>query len=632
MSVRPIISSLGFFVLVCWLAISTSDNNLYAGRQKVEEKKPEDKKTDDKKAEDKKPDEPKKDEPKKEETKPVKKAKGKKDKEEVKKDPSPIAEEPVDPTKQAEKILNDAKIKIDAESLKEFFRYRTLNDVDRKKLNDLINKLGDDDFDIREEASDQLQRAGLAALPTLRFATKNKDVETIRRIERCLQTLTQENESGRVISAAHMMAVKKIEGAPKILLDYMPCIPDDEAVQEGLRNALILYTKNVGRPDPLLITALTDKDADRRTLASQVLGESSPDQREAVKKLLQDSSPKVRYFTALTLARGGDKSVIPDLLKLLVDGPLEYAYLTEDLMFQLLGDGKMGTTLTTGDEKSRKASFEAWSKWWKENETKVDLVKLTTGEPIKGLTLVVEVDGFSGPNGGQGRVWECGPDGQKRWEWTNVNGPVDIQVLPGGRYLVGEYYTSQVTERDGEGKILWTSPRLNSNTVACQRLPNGNTLIATMNEVIEVKKDGERVGDVYPRPAGTVYHVRRAKNGHTFILAGNELMELSAERKELRKIPIPGGLSGWGGFDFLPNGNFLIGYYGNGRKYAEINGKGEVVFEHVVNMEPTRVQRLRNGNVLLTGGNSMFVAEYDRDKKEVWKVATKGRPFSVLRY
>jgi hypothetical protein len=539
-------------------------------------------------------------------------------------------EPPADPIAGYEKLLKDAGIKLEPEALLNFFRSRTLSDEARARLMTTIRRLGDDDFDIREAASEELTRAGLAALPILRAASRSQDEEVSSRIERCLEQISQENETVRIIAAAHLLAHKKVEGTAATLLNYLPNVPDDEAVAEGLRSALVSLCKNVGKADPQLVAGLADKDPVRRALAAQVLGEALPQQRPAVQKLLADPDPKVRLVAGVTLLKAGDRAVMPELLKLLTDGPVEYAYQVEDVLCQLIGEGKAPATLSGGDEAVRKKCRTAWEQWWTENGAKVDLAKLTGGEPLKGLTLIIEVDGVGGP-GGQGRVWECGPDGKQRWEWLNVNGPVDIQVLPGGRFLVAEYYASRVAERDREGKIIWESPRLTGNTVAAQRLPNGNTLIATMNEVTEVSRDGKRVVASFPRPQGTVFHARRAKNGHTFILAGNELWELDVGNKPIRKIPVA-GLSGWGGFDFLPNGNFLICYYTSARKYAEIDGNGKAVWEHTTSAEPSRIQRLRNGNILIAGGNAHFVAEYDRDKKEVWKVATKGRPFSVLRY
>jgi HEAT repeat protein len=542
-------------------------------------------------------------------------------------------EPPLDPIKAAEKTLADAKIDTDAKSLLEFFKSRTLSDDDRAKLLTTIRRLGDDDFDVREQASEELTRAGLAALPILRAASKDKDVEVSRRVELCLQKIHQDQETAKILAAARLLAHQKAEGMVETLLAYLPCIPDDEVVIDGIRQAFVAYTKATGKADPLLKKALDDADPARRALAVQVFGEALPSEREVVRSKLEDPNAKVRYLAGSTLAKAGDAKALRSLLKLIAEGPVEYAFQVEDMLCQLLDSEEKPPATLSGDNKNQREKARAeWEKWLDARGDKVKLTRLTEAEPMRGLTLVIEVDG-GGTNGG--RIWECGPDGKQRWELTNLGGPVDVQVLPGGRLLIPEYYSSRVTERDREGKILWESPRLTGNTVAAQRLPNGNTLIATMQGVVEYTRGNEKVAD-FPNPGGTVYQAIRHRNGHTFILAGNNITEYDADRKQVRQINV-GSLSGWAGFEILPNGNFLIAYYSQNSKYAEIDGNGKTVWEHSTNgaatrLDPTRVQRLRNGNTLVAGGNMMFVVEYDRDKKEVWKVATKGRPFGVRRY
>ena len=227
--------------------------------------------------------------------------------------------------------------------------------------------------------------------------------------------------------------------------------------------------------------------------------------------------------------------------------------------------------------------FAAWKNWLDERQKAktLKLARLNETEALRGLTLIVEVDG-GGINGG--RIWECGSDGKQRWEIVNLGGPVDVQVLPGGRLLVPEYYTSRCTERDREGKILWESPRLNSNTVGAQRLPNGNTLIATMANVVEYTRSNQKVAE-FSNLGGTVYQATRHRNGHTYVLAGNSIMEFGFDNKQIRSVNI-GSLSGWGGFEILPNGNFLVAYYGQGNKYAEIDKDGKTVWEHSTTEQP----------------------------------------------
>jgi HEAT repeat protein len=535
-----------------------------------------------------------------------------------------------DPLKEYAKTLKDAGISDDPKALLQFFRQRTLSDDERLKLVTTIRRLGDADFDVREQATAELMKAGLAALPILRSAAQSPDDEIARRVERCLERIAQTRETERIVAAAHILASKNVDETVPVLLTYLPSIPDDEMVIEGIRSALIAHTKSLGKAHEKLIAALTDEDAGRRATAAQILGEALPEQRNAVARLLNDPQPRVRYAAGVTLMRSGDKKAVPALIGLLDDGPLEYAYQVEDLLCQLVGDQKPPATLAGTDAKVRKSCREAWYAWWQQKGDAIDLAKINDAPALKGLTLVVEVDG--GVPGG--RIWECGPDGKQRWEMTNLGGPVDVQLLPGGRMLVAEYYNARVTERNRDGKILWESPRLPSSVVSAQRLTNGNTLVATLNEVVELSRDGKQVHDL--KYQTTVFQARRNNKGQTFVLVGNELIEFDSTHKEVRRIPI-GGHSGWGGFDFLANGNFLIAFYTSGSSYAEVNREGKKVWEHSTasaptRLEPTRVQRLRNGNTLVAGGNSLFVVEYDQNKKEVWKVATKGRPFSVLRY
>jgi hypothetical protein len=140
----------------------------------------------------------------------------------------------------------------------------------------------------------------------------------------------------------------------------------------------------------------------------------------------------------------------------------------------------------------------------------------------------------------------------------------------------------------------------------------------------------------FPVAGGVVYQAIRHRNGHTYILGGNGISEYGVDKKLVRTISV-GNLSGWAGFEILSNGNFLVACYSQANRYAEIDGAGKTVWEHSTTsgptrLDPTRVQRLRNGNTVVAGGNVMSVVEFDRDKKEVWKVATKGRPFGVRRY
>src|SRR5262249_13113798 len=57
-----------------------------------------------------------------------------------------------------------------------------------------------------------------------------------------------------------------------------------------------------------------------------------------------------------------------------------------------------------------------------------------------------------------------------------------IEVLPNGRVLVPVYSANKVVEMEGEGKIVWEAPVPFNTPIAAHRLPNGNTLVTSMNQ------------------------------------------------------------------------------------------------------------------------------------------------------
>src|SRR5437016_689948 len=99
------------------------------------------------------------------------------------------AAEPDSEITSAEKVLRDAKVEVTGAGLLQFFQERTLTPTDRTKLADAVKRLGDDDFEVREKAEQELIRAGRKALPFLRPAVKDDDLERARRATRCVEEI-----------------------------------------------------------------------------------------------------------------------------------------------------------------------------------------------------------------------------------------------------------------------------------------------------------------------------------------------------------------------------------------------------------------------------------------------------------
>src|SRR5262245_27913645 len=90
---------------------------------------------------------------------------------------------------QDEKTLRDAKVGTDGPALLKFFKDRTITEEGRAKLAATVRRLGDNSFKEREQATRDLMLAGRSALPYLRPALRDTDLEIVRRAKRCIEAI-----------------------------------------------------------------------------------------------------------------------------------------------------------------------------------------------------------------------------------------------------------------------------------------------------------------------------------------------------------------------------------------------------------------------------------------------------------
>jgi hypothetical protein len=214
-------------------------------------------------------------------------------------------------TVEAEKILALARVNTDPGSLLAFFREETLSDKRRSELAGMVRLLGDHSYKVREKASTDLIKAGHFPRPFLQQAIHDPDLEIARRAERCLQGLKPGLGPAIATAAARLLAARRPAGAPQILLAFLPDA-DDEGVEETVMQALAELTAGKDKADPILLSALADRETLRRAAAAYVLGRSaSPDQRALAVKLLTDEAVRVRFEAARALLLAGDQTACP---------------------------------------------------------------------------------------------------------------------------------------------------------------------------------------------------------------------------------------------------------------------------------------------------------------------------------
>jgi HEAT repeat protein len=266
-----------------------------------------------------------------------------------------------------------------------YFRNRALTPAQRVRLGELIPRLGHDSFHVRQQASLDLMALGPGALPHLRARLGEPDEEIRERLRAIIGGL-QTNASPAVSgAAARLLRARAAEDTPEVLLAYLPDA-EEEAVAEEVLCTLAVRGVRDGKVVPILIEALKDPEAVRRGAAALVLGRSGTrEQRAAVRSLLTDSSPLVRFRAAQGLLAGRDRAAIPSLIALLTEAPEPWAVRAEDLLGCLAGSraprAVRGESLT-----SRRRCRAAWENWWQANR-RMDLSRADVDLPSFNATL-----------------------------------------------------------------------------------------------------------------------------------------------------------------------------------------------------------------------------------------------------
>jgi hypothetical protein len=241
---------------------------------------------------------------------------------------------------------------------------------------------------------------------------------------------------------------------------------------------------------------------------------------------------------------------------------------------------------------------------------------------------------------GAKRVFIMSEAGEIEWEYP-AEPCTDAWQLDNGNILMSftgkERGAREVTP---DKKVAWEYIT-SSEVWSCQRLPNGNTLVAesSARRLVEVDRKGKVVKTVPIKSAGNSHmgmrHARQLPNGNYLIglLTDKAVHEYDSSGKKIREIEVPDM-----GFSMvrLDNGNTLIGYK---RGVIEVDSKDNVVWHLTQKDLPDLklqwiccVQRLPNGNTIVgnwfahkrrTDTPPFF--EVTPDKKVVWKAAMHKR-------
>jgi HEAT repeat protein len=523
----------------------------------------------------------------------------------------------------ARKIRRDAWAawwrNVDGPSLLAALRKRTLTTEDRAKIRDLIGQLSSDDFSMREAASKELFALGRRSLPQLREASADKDVEVSRRAKQLIERIELEPAHRLPQAAIRLLALRKPAGSVAALLAYLP-FAEDESLSSEVQKSLSALALRDGKVEAALVSALSDPRPPIRAAAAEALiNGAGADGRAAVRKMLADDAALVRMRVALAMAMARERDGVPVLIDLLTVLPADQVGQVEDALQQLAGDSAPEAALGT-EAADKKKCREAWLAWWKVNAKRVDLARLTA-RPWYNFTVLCDCS--------NNRVFEVDRNGKERWAIDGLQFPVDAWVVANNRVLIAEYNGRKITERDFKGKVLWSKEGLPGQPVNVQRLSNGNTFIATDQQLVEVDRTGKEVYSINNVPGG-ITAAYRLRGGTIVCLAqSGQCLLMDTTGKQLKQFA-SNRQAGWtSGLDLLSNGHILI-TQPDRNKVVEYDAEGKLIVEVDAPLATT-ASALPNGHFLVASHQAQRAFEVDRTGKVVWEHKGPGNIFRARR-
>lgn len=202
------------------------------------------------------------------------------------------------------------------------------------------------------------------------------------------------------------------------------------------------------------------------------------------------------------------------------------------------------------------------------------------------------------------------------------------------RLLLTEYGKgpNRFVELDADGKMVWEF-KPPSTTVIFHALPNGNILFGYGGQptgVREITSRGETVFD-YVSKSHQVFGCERLANGNTLVAEQGpcQAVEVNAKGEIVHITPLTTNVEGFHlqvrNLHKLANGNILAAHEGEGA-VREVDPDGKVVWEYTGVTNTGDAQRLANGNTLICCGTQKRLIEVTPGKQIVWEFSDKDAP------
>jgi hypothetical protein len=169
-----------------------------------------------------------------------------------------------------EKALAAAGIKAEGAAVRAFLKKQVPDPDAVKKARELVKKLADESFEVREKAASDLVALGTAAVGPLEAAALDDDLEVSRRARACLEQIKTRTGVPTILAAVRWLGLKAPPGTAEALLELADSA--EASVTAEIQAALFTLARRPGGPPPALTAALADRSPARRAVAAAALG------------------------------------------------------------------------------------------------------------------------------------------------------------------------------------------------------------------------------------------------------------------------------------------------------------------------------------------------------------------------
>ena len=292
--------------------------------------------------------------------------------------------------------------------------------------------------------------------------------------------------------------------------------------------------------------------------------------KDNLTSLLKTPHPLVRYQLGMALIAKNDKSGLPLVIQALAETPADRVENALDLLYRAAGDNAPAALYQgkPGAESVQRSLDEMVST----GASQLDLAKNFAHTEL-GYTVISSA-GLKANT--KNKIFELDQKHALRWEFDGPRYPIDLQILRNNRLLIAEYFDRRVTERDFKGNILWQVAV--AMPIACQRLPNGHTFIATRQFIEIVDRDGKEVFTCFQQNT-SITTAQRLRNGQMVVVTtGGRCHLLDPQGRELKGCQVGTVYAMGGNVEILPNRRILVPQYSQ-NCIAEFDWQGNKLWQ-----------------------------------------------------